>query len=135
MNKVILNGNLVRDMEIRTVSKSKTLVGEFTLAVNEGYGDNQKTTFVKCSLFGTRVESLQKLLLKGTKVLIDGRLEINNVEGKNGWQTYVNVVVDQLDILKFVEFDEEPKANKKYSKKVLTQKQAWEEIDDGYTPF
>lgn len=117
MNKVILNGNLVRDMEVRTLSKSKTLVGEFTLAVNEGYGDNQKTTFVKCSLFGTRVESLQKLLLKGTKVLIDGRLEINNVEGENGWQTYVNVIVGELDILKFVEVEEEPKAKKKYSKK------------------
>ena len=39
MNKVILNGNLVRDMEVRQ-TKGGTDVGEFTIANNIGYGDD-----------------------------------------------------------------------------------------------
>lgn len=120
MNKVILNGNLVRDMEVRQ-TKRGTDVGEFTIANNIGYGENQKTTFVKCTLFGTRVEALQKYLLKGARVLIEGTLDINNVEDEDGnWHTYVNIVVGELDILKFVEenpFEEPKKSNKSNTRK------------------
>ena len=103
MNKVILNGNLVRDMEVRQ-TKGGTDVGEFTIANNIGYGEDVKTLFVKCTLFGKRVEALQKYLLKGCKVLIDGQLEINNYhnEKEDTWATYVNIVVNDIDILKFV---------------------------------
>lgn len=123
MNKVILDGNLVRDMEVKVTSKG-TEIGEFTVANNKGFGENQKTTFVKCTLFGSRVESLQHYLVKGVKVLIDGELEINNYhnEKEDTWSTYVNIVVGDLQILKFVESEEveEPKKygnKKKYSKK------------------
>ena len=103
MNKVILNGNLVRDMEVRQ-TKGGTDVGEFTIANNVGYGDNQKTTFVKCTIFGTRVEALEQYLVKGAGVLLDGSLEINNYEADdNTWKTYVNIVVDGLEITRFVE--------------------------------
>lgn len=110
MNKVILNGNLVRDMEVRQ-TKGGTDVGEFTIANNVGYGDNQKTTFVKCTIFGARVEALEQYLVKGAGVLIDGALEINNYEADdNTWKTYVNIVVDGLEITRFVE---EKKTTKK----------------------
>ena len=110
MNKVILNGNLVRDMEVRQ-TKGGTDVGEFTIANNVGYGDNQKTTFVKCTIFGTRVEALEQYLVKGAGVLLDGSLEINNYEADDKtWKTYVNIVVDGLEITRFVE---EKKATKK----------------------
>lgn len=103
MNKVILNGNLVRDMEVRQ-TKGGTDVGEFTIANNVGYGDNQKTTFVKCTIFGARVEALEQYLVKGAGVLLDGSLEINNYEADDKtWKTYVNIVVDGLEITRFVE--------------------------------
>lgn len=107
MNKVILLGNLVKDLEV-TVTKNDKLVGKTTLAVNEGYGDNQKTTFVNLSIFGERCDKLQQYLLKGTGVLIDGKLDINNVQDKDGkWSTYVNVIVNELQITKFVEVSED----------------------------
>lgn len=103
MNKVILSGNLVRDMEVRQ-TKGGTDVGEFTIANNVGYGDNQKTTFVKCTIFGARVEALEQYLVKGAGVLLDGSLEINNYEADDKtWKTYVNIVVDGLEITRFVE--------------------------------
>ena len=114
MNKVILNGNLVRDMEVRQ-TKGGTDVGEFTIANNVGYGDNQKTTFVKCTIFGARVEALEQYLVKGAGVLIDGALEINNYETEeNTWKTYVNIVVDGLEITRFIN---EPVEEKKTTRK------------------
>ena len=107
MNKVILLGNLVKDLEV-TVTKNDKLVGKTTLAVNEGYGDNKKTTFVNLTIFGERCDKLQQYLLKGTGVLIDGKLDINNVQDKDGnWSTYVTIIVNDLQITKFVEGNEE----------------------------
>lgn len=107
MNKVILLGNLVKDLEV-TVTKNDKLVGKTTLAVNEGYGDNKKTIFVNLVIFGERCDKLQQYLLKGTGVLIDGKLDINNVQDKEGkWSTYVTVIVNELQITKFMEANED----------------------------
>ena len=107
MNKVILLGNLVKDLEV-TVTKNDKLVGKTTLAINEGYGDNKKTTFVNLVIFGERCDKLQQYLLKGTGVLIDGKLDINNTQDIDGnWLTYVNVIVNDLQITKFVEVNED----------------------------
>ena len=107
MNKVILLGNLVKDLEV-TVTKNDKLVGKTTLAVNEGYGDNKKTTFVNLVIFGERCDKLQQYLLKGTGVMIDGKLDINNIQDNDGnWSTYVSVIVNELSITKFMEVNED----------------------------
>lgn len=106
MNKIIINGHLTKDMEV-VVGKNYT-IGNFTIANNIGYGDNQKTNFVRCSIFGEkRVESLEKYLLKGAKVDIVGQLEIITKEDKEGYKNFTNVIVDELEIVKFVELEEE----------------------------
>ena len=77
MNKVIISGNMVKDMEV-VVTKSGHAMGKFTIANNRRVGENDIVTFVNCSMFGEkRVEGLQKYLVKGAKVLIDGVLVIN----------------------------------------------------------
>ena len=50
MNKVIISGNLTKDMEVN-VTKKDVLVGKFTVAVQIGYGDNSKTQFYPVVLF------------------------------------------------------------------------------------
>ena len=105
MNKVILCGNLVKDMDVKVV-KGKTkkaddvLVGRFTLAVNEGYGDNKKATFIPVTIFNKTVENLEEYLNKGTKVNVVGRLDINNIETEEGYKTYVSVVSNEIQLLK-----------------------------------
>ena len=120
MNKIILLGNLVKDLEV-TVTKNDKLVGKTTLAVNEGYGDNKKTTFINLTIFGERCDKLQQYLLKGTGVIIDGKLDINNVQDKEGnWSTYVTVIVNDLQITKFIEASEDVQKSrntKSYSNK------------------
>ena len=49
MNKVFINGNLTKDMEVN-VLQTGTYVGKFTVANTVGFGDKKKTYFVPCTL-------------------------------------------------------------------------------------
>ena len=115
MNNLTINGNLVRDMEIKDVKG--LLIGEFTIANNQRVSkDKEETTFLKCTLFGSRVEALEKYLVKGAKVLVNGRLSIANVKDDDSYKTYVSCIVDNLEIEKFAEPEEQPKKSSKYNK-------------------
>ena len=121
MNKVILCGNLTKDLEVKiykgkTKKSNDTIVGRFTLAVNEGYGENKKATFIPVTIFNKMVENLEEYLIKGTKVNIVGKLDIKNEETEDGYKTYVNVIAEELQLLKVAEVEEEEE-NKKKNKK------------------
>ena len=119
MNKVILCGNLTKDMDVK-IYKGKTkkdndnIVGRFTVAVNEGYGENKKATFIPITIFNKMVENLEEYLIKGTKVNIVGKLDIKNEETEEGYKTYVSVIAEEIQLLKVA--DTEEKKEKKYSK-------------------
>ena len=117
MNKVILCGNLTKDMDVKIIKgKTKksddTIVGRFTLAVNEGYGDNKKTTFIPITIFNKTVENLEEYLIKGTKVNVVGKLDIKNEETEEGYKTYVSVISNEIQLLKVAD-QEESKGYKK----------------------
>lgn len=128
MNKVILCGNLTKDMEVKiykgkTKKDNDTIVGRFTVAVNEGYGDNKKTTFIPVTIFNKTVENLEEYLIKGTKVNICGKLDVQNKETEEGYKTYVTVLANEVQLLKvatpeYPDEDDEIKnnQNKKYNK-------------------
>lgn len=123
MNKVILCGNLTKDMDVKiykgkTKKDNDTIVGRFTVAVNEGYGENKKTTFVPVTIFNKTVENLEEYLIKGTKVNICGKLDIKNEETEDGYKTYVSVLANEVQLLKvatpeYPDEDDEIESNKK----------------------
>ena len=121
MNKLIIKGNLTKDIDVKTTSNG-TLVGEFTVANNERVGENEVTTFIECVMFGERVEKICPYLLKGTKVLVDGRLEVKTVVNDQLYNTYVSLSVNELDILKFVDGEEETKQTAKQPVRKMYQK-------------
>ena len=120
MKKVILCGNLTKDMDVKIIKgKTKkdndTIVGRFTLAVNEGYGDNKKATFIPVTILNKTVENVEEYLIKGTKVNVVGRLDINNVETEEVYKTFVSVVSNKIQLLKVAE--QEEKSYKKGGRK------------------
>lgn len=116
MNKVIIGGNLTKDMNVM-VSNNDVNIGKFTVAVDNGYGENTNTKYYPVILFGKRVEALQKYLLKGTKVIIDGQIDYNSIQDDNGfWKNYFQIIANDIDIVKFVEVQEDKKSNNKYKK-------------------
>ena len=115
MNKILVNGNLVRDMEVKDTGKF--LVGNFTIANNVGFGEDQKANFINCVMFGDRVESLAQYLVTGCKVLVDGELAIEQYEVNDEKRYATKVYVKSLEIEKFKEQEDKKSKYKKAGRK------------------
>ena len=116
VNKIILSGNLVKDMEV--ISTKNGCIGKITIANNRGYGDYEKTNFIQCTIFGEkRVEGLEQLLVTGTGVIVTGELDVTSKETDDGWVTFTNVKVDDIEITRFKNNEEDNKKNKNKNKR------------------
>jgi len=73
-HNVTIFGNLGRDPEMRYTSNG-TAVTSFSVAVNEGYGDNKEVVWFNVSVWGNRAESCNEYLVSGQQVLIEGKLK------------------------------------------------------------
>lgn len=71
INNWTIIGNLTADPELRTTKTDKNLC-TFSVAINEGWGDTAKTTYVKVSTFGKTADACIKNLTKGRKVAARG---------------------------------------------------------------
>lgn len=73
MNAVHFVGNLTADPKLIEGASGKTRAS-FTVAVNEGQGEDERTHFLSVTAFGTLGENLAKSLVKGQRVMVIGRL-------------------------------------------------------------
>lgn len=92
MNVYTCSGNLGKDASIRKVGDGT--VTAFSIAVKSGYGQNQQTNWIDCSIWGKRGDSLAPYLNKGQQVIVSGELSIREHEGKR----YVQVRVSEIDL-------------------------------------
>lgn len=88
MNFVILCGNITRDPEMRQLS-SGTAVADLGLAVNESYknksGEMVETTcFVDVVVWGRLAETCSQFLRKGSPVLVEGKLQLDQWTTQEG---------------------------------------------------
>lgn len=99
MNKVILSGNLTRDPEVR-YSQSGTAYARTAIAVNRPFTKNSENTtdFFNLTVFGKQAEFCGRYLKKGSNVIVEGRIENDNYEGKDGVKHYsVNIMVEHIE--------------------------------------
>ena len=82
--KAFVIGNVTRDLELRTVGKEDTSVTEMTIAVTDGYGDRENTSFLDVTVWGKQAESCAKYLQKGSKVSAELRFKTDKWEDKDG---------------------------------------------------
>ena len=75
VNQVIIAGRLIKDAETKEIITNalRKTVTEFTLAVDDGYGDKKVTAFHSVQLWNAK-ETLLPDLVKGRPVLIEGKL-------------------------------------------------------------
>lgn len=92
MNKVIMDGNLTKQPELRFTTNDKA-VATFTIAVNEGYGDKKQTNYFNVVAWGKIGENAANYLDKGSKVLICGRLQNRSYESKDGTKKYITEII------------------------------------------
>ena len=95
MNKVFLLGRLVRDPEIRTTQSGK-MTTSFTLAVDRfGGGKDNNADFIQIVTWDKLAENCGNSLFKGSRALVEGRLQIRSYEGKDGQKRWITEIVAQ----------------------------------------
>ena len=109
MNKVTLLGRLTTDIEVRTYGrgKDKGCYTNFCVAVNRPKKKGEEESecdFIYCVSFGKTAEFLEEYTRKGARVLVEGTLQVNNYEDKNGdSRTSTNVLVNNVELIDFTD--------------------------------
>lgn len=102
VNTAIITGNLTRDPELRQTA-SGTSVLQFSVAVNDRVKVNGEWTdranYIDCTMFGTRADSLSKLLHKGSKVAVQGKLHWSSWEKNGEKRSKVEIWTDTVELL------------------------------------
>ena len=120
MNKIVVSGNLAKDIEVRIVNvgDNNFPVATVTVANEVGYGEKKKVSFFNCNFTGEkRIEALEKYLVKGCKVIVSGSMVIENWKDENEeYHTRHYIKVDDIEIARFKEDPKEEKEEKKTNK-------------------
>ena len=106
INKAIIIGNLVRDLELKKTNTGKSVV-KFTIAVNDFNGN---ANYFDCVAWNKTAEFINSYASKGNKVCVEGRLSqrtYDNSEGKK--VNVIEIVADQVELLTPKEAKEEYK--------------------------
>lgn len=95
MNKVILTGNLCRDIELKQSNGGKAVVSN-CIAVQRDFKNadgNFESDFINIVVWGASAEYLSKYAAKGDRVEVVGRWNVRKYEDSNGTQQTVNECV------------------------------------------
>lgn len=104
MNKVVLIGNLTRDIELR-YTQSGYCVGNAGIAVTRKFKNAQgetaeETCFIDLKFFGRTAEVVNQYLRKGSKLAVEGRLKLEQWQDQSGQNRSKHVVeVESLEML------------------------------------
>ena len=104
MNKVVLIGNLTRDIELR-YTQSGYCVGNTGIAVTRKFknarGETaEETCFIDVKFFGRTAEVANQYLRKGSKLAVEGRLKLEQWQDQSGQNRSKHVVeVESLEML------------------------------------
>lgn len=93
LNVFTATGNLGGDAKVAHTN-SGAAVCNFNLAVKSGWGEYEKTNWIRCKLWGKQAEGkLPSYLTKGKGVAVSGELSIDKHEKEDG-RTFFNVELD-----------------------------------------
>ena len=102
-NRVVLLGNLTRDIEVRYL-QSGMAVADIGLALNDRRkGQNgewiEETTFVDVTLWGRTAEVAGEYLSKGSPLLVEGRLKYDTWEKDGQKRSKLSVVCERMQMV------------------------------------
>lgn len=105
INRVNCSGNIGKDPELRQ-TQGGTQVLTFSLAVSDRKRNPQTgewedaTNWVPCVVFGNRAESLGRILTRGMKCAVEGKLRQSPYQGKDGKnRSKIEVVVSEIEFM------------------------------------
>lgn len=115
INNVTLVGRLTKDPDLR-YTQSGTAVGQFTLAVNRNFTNQQgdrEADFINCVIWRKAAESFANYARKGTLIGLTGRIQTRNYDNQQGQRVYVTeIVVENFQLLESKEVNEQHRSSK-----------------------
>lgn len=107
MNNINVTGGLTKELEVKffNVGNKQVVVAGFVVANTFYGGKEKKTQYIQCQMYGEkRIEALQKYLVKGTQVVINGELRVENWKDDKGqYHNRTYILVNDLEITRFVD--------------------------------
>lgn len=103
INSVNLVGNLTRDPNIRQTSGGTNIL-DFGIAVNDRVKDSSGNwtdyaNFFDIVVFGNRAESLSKILTKGMRVAVNGKLRYSSWQKDGSKRSKIEIIANDIDIM------------------------------------
>ena len=104
LNKVFLLGNLTRDPDLRGFSNGQN-VCDLGLAVSRRFMSNgqeqEETCFVDVVVWGKAASNCRQYLSKGSQVMVEGRLQLDSWDDRNGGgrRTKLRVVAENIQFM------------------------------------
>lgn len=105
INRAIVSGNLVRDPELRETQQGLCVLS-FRVAVNDRRKNPQTgewedaANYVDCTVFGNRAQGLARLLGRGKKVAVEGKLRYSEWQADDGSKrSRLEIVADEVDFM------------------------------------
>jgi single-strand DNA-binding protein len=101
LNRVMLLGNLGADPELRSTSGGQSVL-KLRLATAESYVDRDKnrqerTEWHSITVWGKRGEGLAKILEKGSRIFVEGKIRTSSYDDKEGQKRYrTEIIADNI---------------------------------------
>lgn len=96
MNRVELIGRMTKDAELRFTPGTGNAVANFSIAVEDGFGDKKKAYFINIVVWGKSAEAVSNYTHKGSKIAVIGKLTVRDYDAKDGTKRYVTEVVADM---------------------------------------
>ena len=128
MNKVILIGNLTKDVELNTTTNGVD-VARFTLAVGRRFANSEgerETDFLNIIVWREQGKNCAKYLKKGSKCAVVGEIQTRSYDAQDGTKRYVTeVVASEVEFLN----------TKQNGEQATNEQPNMQPIDDDGLPF
>lgn len=133
MNKAILTGRIVNDLELKQTTTGKSIC-EFRLATNRPTNrDGERVAdFINCRVWNKQAENLVKYQTKGSLIAVIGRMQVDAYKDKDGNnKSYNYLLVEELEYLE----KKKEEANEFQDLKTKTEVTDQFEYNDSDLPF
>ncbi|EKC5751860.1 single-stranded DNA-binding protein [Cronobacter sakazakii] len=98
INVITISGNVGKDAVLRVTPNGKH-IANFSLPAKSGFGDNEKTSWLNCKMFGAMAEKLSASVVKGAKVTVSGEFLIEEWTRNDGTQAQTpTILVRDIDL-------------------------------------
>ncbi|EQB5730270.1 single-stranded DNA-binding protein [Enterobacter hormaechei] len=98
INTITISGNAGNDAVLRVTPNGKH-IASFPLPAKSGFGENEKTSWVNCKMFGAMAEKLSVAVVKGAKITVTGEFVIEEWTKQDGSQAQSpTILVRDIDL-------------------------------------